>query len=252
MSAWKTISEHAGKPSHFSHELFQRWKEEQSDEVGQRGVAADPKDEEEHNRLMLRQNLNAYVCYKALDAYTTCLKDNKLISYHQGHGGSLGSGTFEVRTDSNVNEKLCHRTLKAYKTCMTSKTSQETVMENAALHPQCHTQRFDLYTCMEENKQIESRTQEPQCTGRYRGLLRCGLNHLWDDYWRALTKIGDIEEYHLYEMSRDDVKRQEYVRMITTSEEAQRQYRQDRREAQQGFYLDPADAARAAAAASNT
>lgn len=50
----------------------------------------------------------------------------------------------------------------------------------------------------------------------YRRLVRCGLNHLWNDYWRSLTNFGESEEFHLFEMSRSHKKKQEYLEFVTS------------------------------------
>lgn len=222
----------SGKRFQFSQDLFQGWKHEQNAEIAMRGASKDPAVEEEHNNYMLRQNMNAYLCYRELDRYTGCLKEKNLITSGEG-----GTG-YEINTRNRVNEKQCRSTHTPYVACMGAQQNQEALLGNAAIHQNCTRQREDLFHCMEENKEKETKLHEAQCEMQYRRMLRCGLNHLWNDYWRAITKVGDAEEYHLYELSRDDNKRQEYLRMVTTNEEELRRQRADKKGREQGYYLD--------------
>ena len=245
---WGRLSTPA-KQSQFSLDMYEEWKVKQNEEIANRGADRDPAVEEEHNRYMLRQNLNAYVCYKDLDKYTACLEDKKLIRRSDGEdgaGGSAGlssSATFEVNTQNKVNEKLCRATHNAYVSCMSSKTNQEAVLQSASLEPHCTEHRSSLFHCMRENQMTEAQTNTPQCTTAYRTLLRCGLNHMWNHYWREITKFSDTDEYHLYELSRDENKKQEYLRMVTSSEpELQRQsHLKEMEEIRLGYFLDPKD-----------
>ncbi|KAG5510129.1 hypothetical protein JKF63_07025 [Porcisia hertigi] len=247
VNAWGRMHAPA-KQSQFSIDMFEEWKAKQNEDIAQRGVDRDPAVEEEHNRYMLRQNLNAYVCYKELDKYTTCLEDKKLIRRRGDDDSSaMGAGTgtssiassFEINTKNNVNEKLCRATHNAYVSCMSSKTNQELVLQSATLEPHCSERRTSLFHCLHENQASEAQTNTPQCTDTYRGLLRCGLNHLWNRYWREITKFSDTDEFHLYELSRDDNKKQAYLRTLTTSETEEQSHLREAREMALGYYLDP-------------
>ncbi|KPI87168.1 hypothetical protein ABL78_3730 [Leptomonas seymouri] len=234
------------KQSQFSLDMFEEWKSQQNDEISNRGADRDPEVEDEHNRCMLRRNLNAYVCYKELDRYTACLEDKKLIrrSDDDGVGGSVGSShysAFEVNTQNKINESLCRSTHNAYASCMSSQTNQETVLQSASLEPHCTEHRETLFHCMRAHQETEALTNAPQCTSAYRTLLRCGLNHLWNHYWREITKFSDADEYHLYELSRDDNKRQDYLRVLTTSEQQQQAHLKEMEDIRLGYYLDSDD-----------
>ncbi|KPA77025.1 hypothetical protein ABB37_07374 [Leptomonas pyrrhocoris] len=242
---WGRISTPA-KQSQFSLDMFEEWKVRQNEEIANRGADGDAGVEEAHNRHLLRQNLNAYICYKELDQYTTCLEDKKLIRRSDdGDSGagasSSSSAVFEVNTQNRVNEKLCRSTHNAYVSCMSAQKNQEAVLQSASLEPHCTEQREKLFHCMRTHQQTEAQTNTPQCTTAYRTLLRCGLNHLWNRYWRELTKFSDTDEFHLYELSRDDNKKQEYLRMVTTSEPQQQAHAREREEMRDGYFLDPDD-----------
>lgn len=229
------------KQSQFALDRFDEWRVKQDEEIANRGADRDVSVEEEHNRYMLRQNLNAYVCYKELDNYTACLEDKKLIRRSGTEDGLSSSAAFEVNTQNKVNEKLCRATHNAYVTCMSSQTNQETVLQSASLEPHCTDPRARLFTCMREQQVTEAQTNSPQCTTAYRTLLRCGLNHLWNHYWREITKFSDTDEFHLYELSRDDNKKQEYLRMVTTSAEQQQAHLKEMETIRLGYFLDPKD-----------
>ncbi|CCW63499.1 unnamed protein product [Phytomonas sp. EM1] len=227
-----------GRESQHSLNLFAEWKKEQDAEIANRGADPDPAVEEEFNQFMLRQNLNSYVCHKELDRYTTCLQEQHLIKRDDG------TGSIEINTKSKVNERFCRATHNAYVSCLRSRQNQEAILQNALLEPHCVSQRNDMLQCLEESREKEARTQEPQCMAWYRRCLRCGLNHMWNTYWRAITKFGDAEEYQLYELSKDDRKRQEYLNMLTTSLHEQEEMRRERERAFSGYHINPEDATR--------
>ncbi|KAG8344240.1 hypothetical protein ERJ75_000188300 [Trypanosoma vivax] len=231
-NAWRPLSTPA-KHSQFSMDLFDQWRREQEAKIAERGSDADPAVEEAHNSFMLRQNLNAYICYRKLEEYTTCLEKHNLIERTET--------TQEINTRNDINKKKCRSTHNAYVECMGSQRNQEALLQNAALHQNCASHHMALMECYNENRAKETQTSEPQCIPLYRRLMRCGLNHLWNDYWRALTKFGEAEDYHLYELSRDDNKKQEFVRAITTSVEEQREHLRKQQEQQKGYFLSRPD-----------
>ncbi|CCW68345.1 unnamed protein product [Phytomonas sp. Hart1] len=224
------------KESQHSLDLFTEWKNEQDAEIANRGADPDPAVEEKFNQFMLRQNLNSYVCYKELDLYTACLQDKNLIR-REGDTGSV-----EVNTNNKVNERLCRKTHNAYVSCMRSRPNQEMILQNALLEPHCISQRNEMLKCMEKHREKETKTQEPQCMEWYLRCLRCGLNHMWNTYWRAITKFGDAEEYQIYQLSKDDRKRQEYLRMLTTTLSEQKEMQKEKEKVFSGYYISPEDA----------
>lgn len=232
-SAWNTPLKH----SQASLDAFERWKREQNTSIAKRGEDAEnPAKEEEYNQFMLRQNLNAFICYDQVDQYMTCLKDNHLLRREED------SGHFEINTASKANEKLCRKTHNTYVECMSSKVNQETILLDAVQHPNCTDRKENLMQCMQQHSEVEEATGKPQCEGLYRTLLRCGLNHQWNHYWRSLTKYGDAEEYRLYELSKDDGKKQEYMRLATSTSAEQEAYQRHVEQLKKGYYADPRDA----------
>ncbi|CBH17614.1 hypothetical protein, conserved [Trypanosoma brucei gambiense DAL972] len=232
-NAWRPLNA-VSKHSQFSMDLFDQWRAEQREAIADRGSDPDPAVEEAHNNFMLRQNLNAYICYKQLDEYTACLEKHNLIEH--------GDDRREINTRNSINEKKCRATHIAYVGCMGSRLNHETLLQNAALHSSCASHHVSLMECYNTNREVETSTEVPQCVPFYRRLIRCGLNHLWNDYWRALTNFGEAEDYHLYELSRDENKKQEFLRAITSSVEEQRNYLRTRREQEKGYFLsNPSD-----------
>ncbi|EAN99398.1 hypothetical protein C3747_44g107 [Trypanosoma cruzi] len=231
-NAWRPLGT-PSKQSQISMDLFDKWRSEQNMSIADRGSDADPAKEEEHNSFMMRQNLNAYICYKQLDEYTSCLAKHHIIEHtDRGH---------EINTKNNINERKCRGTHKSYVACMGSQKNQETLLHSAVLHNNCREFHAELMCCYDKNRELETETSEPLCIPFYRGLLRCGLNHLWNDYWRALTRFGEAEEFHLYELSRDDNKKQEFLRVITSTVEQQQEYLRKRREQEKGYFLPRPD-----------
>jgi hypothetical protein len=200
--------------SQFPKDVFHSWKREQEDKIGDRGAHLDPSMEEEHNQSMLRQNLNAFVCYAQLDRYTDCLKANSLLDKR--------GEEYEVNTRNHQNEIRCRPSHVEYVNCMSSQANKEAVMQSAAMHPACQTRRQVLFECFRERQEEETRSNTPQCNEPYRRLIRCGLNHLWNEYWRSLTNFGEHEEFHLYQMSKDDRQRQQFLQFATDKDTVER------------------------------
>lgn len=217
-SAWKGNTLHGGLPSHRVDQQFQEWRAQQEIGIGNRGEdIGNPAAEEEYVRFMIRQNLHAYVCYRELDKFTACLEEKKLVRSADGGGG----GQVELNTANRDYERVCKATHKAYMGCMKSQRHQEAVLENACLEPHCSSQRYAHFQCLGVNHKSELKTNEAKCEDSYRRLLRCGLNHMWNEYWRAMTKFGDAEEFSLFELTRSDRRRQDFIQAITTSDDAQ-------------------------------
>eukprot|EP00796_Vickermania_ingenoplastis_P004816 gene4816-3458_t len=211
---------------------FEQWKAESRARIAERGADKNQETEEAYNRLMLQQNLNAYVCHQELDRYTACLTDKSLLSRVED---PIAGSRVEINTESKANEKMCRKTHNAYTKCLSSRANQETVLQNAVMQPACSKKKEELLRCMSLNNEVEVATNVPQCSALYRSLIRCGLNHQWDHYWRSLTKFGDADEYSLFELSRDDTKKQEYMRLATSTPRDQDAYREYRANLAQGY-----------------
>lgn len=227
---WNTPLKH----SQVSLDGFDKWRKEQQKIIADRGADGDPAKEEEYNQFMLRQNLNAYVCHNELDEYTGCLKANHLLNYEENE---QSGSRVEINVKNKANEKLCRKSHTAYVTCMSSKRNQEAVLQNAVAQPNCTEYREEMLRCMAKNSDHEVQTNEPQCLSLYRALLRCGLNHDWNHYWRSITKFGDADEYHLYELSRDEKKKQEFMRLATSTTQGNEEYKMYQKNLKKGYYL---------------
>ncbi|EPY43379.1 hypothetical protein AGDE_00542 [Angomonas deanei] len=129
------------KHSQVSLDMFEQWKREQQEEISNRGADKNRDSEELYNQHMLRQNLNAYICHKELDKYTTCLQEKNLIVVD-------GSSNYEINTKNKLNEKLCKSTHFPYVRCMSSKRKSRvtiTARGTAPTVPNEETQRPVLY-----------------------------------------------------------------------------------------------------------
>lgn len=195
------------RTSQITMDNFMLWKETQKHQVSQRGASSDVSAEEKYIQHMVHQNLNAYICHRELDQYMTCLKEKNYIKTDHMVGASMGI----AGVNSNSHERHCRSAHLVYASCMQSRAHHETIIQNSVAEPSCMTQRVNFVECLDNNAAIESSNQVAQCSQHYRVLLRCGLNHLWNKYWRALVNLGETDEFHLYELERDDNKRQAYL-----------------------------------------
>lgn len=231
MSRWASGTKH----SQLTMDAFEAWKKEQNAAIARQGANEDEAKEEEHNKFMLRQNLNAYICHMQLDDYTGCLRQYHLL---REEDDPQTGNRFEIDTRQKKNERLCRKSHNAYVKCMTSQQNQNAILEDAAEQPHCRDIRGELLACMARNNEVELATHTPMCTTLYRALLRCGLNHQWNRYWRGITKFGDPEEFNLFELSRSDSKRQELMRFTNSSPEDMEEHRQYLESVRQGYFSD--------------
>lgn len=171
---------------------FQNWKARQADAVKIRGTGENASEEEAYISSMLRNVLQSHMCYRELDAYGKCLVDNKIISKDD-------IGVKEVNGSSPLVVKHCRVPMLKYDTCLGDAKNEDVIVEAALAHERCLKERRNMMVC------LEKKTEEEQkgCTSLYRKTLICGLNFLWDEYWRAMGGFGEMDEYHVYENEKE-------------------------------------------------
>ena len=153
---------------------------------------------------MLKQLLRSHVCHVQVDEYAECLVRKKVIS--EDDVGRI-----------DVNAKLaaskCKAQVDRYHTCMESQPHHQLIYEQAATNAKCTHAQQVLLGCLERAPPQQA-TQTRLCYDHYLAALRCGMNHMWNDYWRALSGFGVEEELHLFDLSR----RQDKATLLTEME----------------------------------
>lgn len=209
-------------------EQFLSWKRKQAATISDRGADnADPQNERLYNDHMTRRCLDAYVCHQELDIYGQCLIKNKL--WDSEKAGSL----MLPETATSAIERVCKMPFHRYSQCITSKDNQETVVKTGMVNPNCRKTNESLIKCMqvhisEEESELDSGAHsrnedrerhfntriEDGCKDVYTKLVRCGLNHLWEEYWRAITNYGEQEEFKSYQLENKIGAKNEYNKTI--------------------------------------
>ena len=203
MDAAKFLHE-GGYMSPKEHLKFDAWRDTEHDAVSQRGaVPNDFQAEQRYVQGMSSNVLRAYICHKEVDVYTQCLLDKKIVRE-------------EDLNKADVNLKMakekCAKPVAAYLSCVENTRNYETVVQCATEHPRCGTPRRETFQCMERYAD-DKEQQGLQCRHVHLSLVRCGMNHLWDEYWRAITGFGVEEELHLYDMQKQKAKHAAAVTM---------------------------------------
>ena len=180
----------AGMHAYDERLSFKEWKEEQAKALTNRGASPSDNEEENYIQTMLRHVMRAYTCHVEVDAYTRCLIEKKVVSAEH----TLAESTVNM----HMAEAKCPREVDKYERCLQDEERVEAVFATAIEQPRCYHQRMETLTCLERHKSSADE-QDAFCRSGYRGLLRCGLNHMYDEYWKKISGFGQEEEVHLFE-----------------------------------------------------
>lgn len=193
--------------SQVSMDAFAEWKRQQAELVTRRGEdVRNPEAEEAHNKRMMRHCLNAYICHMELDAYAGCLKKHGLWG--------AKSDEYEVPTKAPMHQVKCPMPLEKYTQCMGNEDNHSTLTANAIMNANCRAYHKNFYSCIDVNRNKSIEETERECAPAYRRLLRCGLNHLWEEYYRAVNNIGDQEDFQSFEIHGDPKKREMFTTLV--------------------------------------
>jgi hypothetical protein len=80
----------------------------------------------------------------------------------------------------------------------------------------CVPLRTDLALCVERSPLGAEQGAElfEACQGHWRKMVRCGLNHLFEDYFREITGFGVLNEVHLFDVD-NDRKKDEFLQEMS-------------------------------------
>lgn len=178
---------------------FDQWRTKQQSDVLERGKSPihDFSEEEKYLQRMIKSVLRSHVCYREVDEYASCLLKHKLVSDHD----LAAKGIVDV--NQRLAQEKCARQVAKYNACLDVKSNHQLVVQAATTHSRCEPKRKDFLICLRKwNKSPE--LQERNCYyGVYFPLLRCGLNALFDEYWKGVTGYSPAQEMHQYEMEND-------------------------------------------------
>jgi hypothetical protein len=183
---------------------FTRWQFAQAKLLRAKGESEDLVKEKSYIEHMMKNVLRAYVCHREVDDYADCLVKKKIVEESELHRASV---------NMQMAETYCKREVTRYQGCMGKKQHYDTIVEAATGHANCDDLRVDLQVCLERHDETDA--QEKSCMRQYYGLMRCGLNCMFDDYWRKVSSFGTLEEMHLFEVEQDYTK-QAAVRQMKT------------------------------------
>jgi hypothetical protein len=170
---------------------FTEYQKQQTSNVTDRGAHESKEFEEKYIGKMIKTVLRSHVCYQEVDRYTQCLVDQNLV-----HKDEL----WHAEVNQIKAQQRCGPAVEGYNKCMNRKENHEAVVATAVAAPQCKFVSKELVMCLERQPGAD-RDDLENCHRGYLTLLRCGLNHMWDDYWRAISKFDIEEEAIMYEAS---------------------------------------------------
>eukprot|EP00759_Apiculatamorpha_spiralis_P000452 PhF_6_TR10118/c0_g1_i1/m.15733 len=168
---------------------YTKWRQQLREDITNQGKSDDAKEEELHLRFMLNNNLRGYVCHQEVSKYAECLVKKKVIP-------SMDQINIEV--NQKLAQVKCEPEVKAYEKCMKDDENHRLISFEAIQHDRCQNFRKTFMECLEKNV-----TNQDVCKQDYRASLRCGLNFMWNEYWKNITGYGDSEEYHTFAGSRE-------------------------------------------------
>jgi hypothetical protein len=171
---------------------FNKWQLVQAKNLRARGESADLENEKQYIEQMIKAVLRGYVCHREVDTYTECLVRNKIVDESE-----MNTASVNMR-QANA---FCSNEVEQYTGCMGKKQNYDTIVEAATGHGACEDLKVDLQICLERT--VEREDQEKNCMRPYYTLLRCGLNSMFDDYWKKVSSFGTLDEMHLFEVEQD-------------------------------------------------
>eukprot|EP00760_Papus_ankaliazontas_P024706 PhM_4_TR2413/c3_g4_i1/m.74343 len=195
----KTGSEYFATSQPYDKAPYESWKKTQAKDIAEQGPLPGESEEEEdaYTRHMMYLNLRAYLCHESLSSYAECLLKKNVIDSVEKIGTDVNQNLAKVK---------CPKEYQIYDSCMGTDDNHRTIVFEALQHTACVSYRKDLLVCLESNKNTEE-----TCIPLYRQALRCGLNYLWNDYWRQLTGYGENDEYHTYKGSKEQRRLQAHL-----------------------------------------
>jgi len=172
---------------------FEKYQDEHQKKVNREGSFADPEQEKAYIDNLIQLNLHAYFCFKEMDALGECLQKNGLVV--EGNDGMF------LNTNRRLHMSKCPKQVDRVTQCLEKKDNHVALIQASATHRLCNQERVEVHLCID--KQAESGNFEP-CDQGYRRLLRCGLNHLWFEYFKAVNNIGEAEEHKMFLSDTDE------------------------------------------------
>lgn len=169
---------------------FHHWKAQQSAEVTLRGYSEDIKEEENYIKHMIRLVMRSHFCHKQVDQYAECLLDNKLVTEEELDSADVSMQAAQVKCPKQI-EKLV--------TCMDKTSHHAELVDTVVRHQKCDFIHRDFLRCVDTKPET---ALERDCIRPYFSLLRCGLNHTWDDYWRTVGGFDQIDDVIMYDVER--------------------------------------------------
>jgi hypothetical protein len=154
--------------------------------------------------MMIKTVMRGFICHREVDEYSDCLVRRKLVD-------EADLSRAGAHLNMKLAEQFCKDEIATYRTCMESKMHYETIVEAAIGHTCCEDLKIDMMICLENHE--DRQDQEKHCMRSYYGLMRCGLNNMFDDYWRKVSGFGTAEEMHLFEVEQDHFKKQSIRKM---------------------------------------
>jgi hypothetical protein len=177
---------------------FNKWQLGQAKQLRARGEAQDLDREKGYIEMMIKTIMRGYICHRQVDDYSDCLVRRKLVD--QADLARAGA-----HLNMRLAEQFCKDEVAVYRQCMETKLHYETVVEAAIGHSCCEDLKVDMTICLEQHE--DRQDQERHCLRGYYGLMRCGLNNMFDEYWRKVSGFGTAEEMHLFEVEQDHFKK---------------------------------------------
>uniref|UniRef100_A0A7S1M0R8 Uncharacterized protein n=1 Tax=Neobodo designis TaxID=312471 RepID=A0A7S1M0R8_NEODS len=184
---------------------FQKWQFKQAKILRERGKAEDMDREKSYIESMIRTVMRGYICHREVDEYSDCLVRRKLVD-------SSDLARAGPALNTRLAEQFCKSEVATYRQCMESKLNYETIVEAAIGHTCCDDLKVDMVICLEKHSE-DRKAQETHCMRDYYSLMRCGLNNMFDEYWRKVSGFGTADEMHLYEVEQDHFKKQAVSKM---------------------------------------
>ena len=181
---------------------YAKWKVVRNERISVEGATPDATEDHKRIRSCFLKVMDAYLCHVELDELAGCAVTKKLI----------GAGDSPNSLKPRELDFHCAKPFSRYKSCLESEEKRATLTQAAATHSACVRQRANFQVCIEralDDPEMKPNfllqgTEHLPCDPEHRFLLRCGLNHLWNDYFRTINGVGDAEDFLSFRVDGDD------------------------------------------------
>ena len=204
---WEKLLDPQTKSRENTDVAYAQWQVDRTLRLAVEGRSPDPVEDNNRIAASFRRVMDAYLCHVELDSLATCGYKNNIIE--------AGNGPPKIGADKMKWKTYCDGPYRKYQACVESGEKQSTLVQAITANKRCAKDRERMQLCVERNldhpalrpNSVLTDQSHLPCHPEHRGLMRCGLNNLWNDYMRAINGVGEDEDFLSFRVNADSTTR---------------------------------------------